>query len=432
MGLITQKKIFLKEPYFSICRYVEATLAKHGFEAWLVGGSVRDLLIEGHLSDLDYTTNATPDEVQKIFPRTVPVGIQFGTVLVLYKGQKVEVTTYRADADYEDGRRPTSVAFAKDLATDIKRRDFTINGLAYNVERAELADHCEGLHDLEKKILRTIGNPVARFQEDGLRPIRGCRIAAKLGFTIEEKTLEAMQLCVDVTKKVAPERFYDEWRKTRRMANRRAYWTNLVEAKILPAFLPHIAEAFEGDERMRLLREIDSFNPRNMAEYAGAIFHLLRIVDKEPIEKTLATTKFPTAEAKLCRSLLESPFFRLGDKPARQDFKETLAAIPALYRFSHTRFFLAMRIADMHSRDVGAAEVSDFRTCIVAHYRSIYRYHEVIDIAQLAVGGDDLKALGFFGRRIGEVLSDLLRTVMREPGANTRERLLDVARGLKD
>lgn len=432
MGLITQKKIFLKEPYFSICRYVEATLAKHGFEAWLVGGSVRDLLIEGHLSDLDYTTDATPEEVQKIFPRTVPVGIQFGTVLVLYKGQKVEVTTYRADADYEDGRRPTSVMFAKDLATDIKRRDFTINGLAYNVERAELADHCGGLNDLERKTLRTIGNPVARFQEDGLRPIRGCRIAAKLGFTIEEKTLEAMQLCVDVTKKVAPERFYDEWRKTRRMANRGVYWTHLHRAKILPVFLPHIAEAFEGDVRERLVREIDCISPRNMAEYAAAIFYLLQIEDKALLEKTLIETKFPTAEAKLCRSLLQSPFFQFSTKPTRQDFKESLAAIPALYRFSHTRFFLAMRIADMRSRDASAAEVSDFRTCVVAYYRSIYRYHEVIDIAQLAVGGDDIKALGFLGRRIGEVLSDLLRTVLREPGANNRERLLGVARGLKD
>ncbi|HNJ66421.1 MAG TPA: hypothetical protein PKW28_11035, partial [Turneriella sp.] len=316
---IIKKKIFLEEPYFSVCRFIEETLQKHGFEAWLVGGSVRDLLIAGKLSDLDYTTNATPEQVQKIFPRTVPVGIKFGTILVLYRGQKVEITTYRADADYHDGRRPSTVHYAEKLGTDIQRRDFTINGLAYNVSRAELADYCGGLEDLQAKVLRTIGDPLQRFAEDGLRPIRGCRIAAKLGFTIEPATLTAMRQCIDITAKVAPERFFDEWRKTLRMKNRRSYWHNLLEAHILPAFLPHIAQAFIGEPRDQFLREVDHLHLRSMAEYAAAVFYLLQIDDAKEREATLRETKFPTADLKLCLSLLTSPLFTLPETPGRQE-----------------------------------------------------------------------------------------------------------------
>lgn len=418
------KSIYITEPYYTVCRYIEETLAKHGHEAWLVGGSVRDLLIAGKLSDLDYTTDATPEKVQKIFPRTVPVGIKFGTILVLYKGQKVEVTTYRADADYHDGRRPSTVTYATDLATDIKRRDFTINGLAYSVTKKQLADHCGGADDLQNKILRTIGDPMQRFTEDGLRPIRGCRIAAKLGFEIEPATLTAMRHCLPITQKVAPERFYDEWRKTLHMKNRRSYWHHLLEAHILPAFLPHIAAAFVGEARDQFLREIDHLHLRTMADYAASVFFLLNIHEKEKIDGTLRDTKFPTAEMRHCQALLASPLFHLGKEHDRQTFKEALADVPRLQRLSHTRFFSSMRAAKLRTEGVLPGPVRQFREQVAMQYSSIRKSREPMDVADLAITGTDVQAAGINGRAVGETLERLRRLVLSEPRKNSRELLL--------
>ncbi len=418
------KSIYIDEPYYSVCRYIEETLARHGYEAWLVGGSVRDLLIAGRLSDLDYTTNARPEAVQKIFPRTVPVGIKFGTILVLHRGQKVEVTTYRADADYEDGRRPNTVEYADQLAVDIRRRDFTINGLAYSVTKRELADHCGGLNDLEAKLLRTIGDPMQRFGEDGLRPIRGCRIAAKLGFEIEPATLTAMRHSVAITAKVAPERFYDEWRKTLRMKNRRSYWHHLLEAHILPAFLPHIAEAFVGEPRDQFLREIDHLQLRSMGEYAAAVFFLLQIHDANKVEQTLRGTKFPTAEMKLCQSLLSSPILSLEAGFRRLDLKQSLARIAPRDRLAHTRFGLQMRAALQTSRGDLPGPVRKSREDLTALYREVRRSREPLDIADLAISGTDLQAVGLQGRAVGEALERFRQIVIEKPELNTRDTLL--------
>ena len=429
--------IRIAEPFYSVCRYIEETLAKHGHEAWLVGGSVRDLLIATRIPgakpgrfDIDYTTDATPERVQKIFPRTVPVGIKFGTILVLYKGQKVEVTTYRADADYHDGRRPSTVTYAKDLATDIKRRDFTINGLAYSVTKKQLADHCGGVDDLDAKLLRTIGDPMQRFTEDGLRPIRGCRIAAKLAFEIEPATLTAMRHCLPITQKVAPERFYDEWRKTLHMKNRRSYWHHLLEAHILPAFLPHIAAAFVGEARDQFLREIDHLHVRSMADYAASVFYLLQISGADHIDRTLKDTKFPTAEMRLCQSLLASPLFALADNVERLQLKLILAKIRKADRVAHVRFFAAMRCAEMATRGELPGPVRKIREQIFALYHSIRRSGEPLDMADLAVSGTDIQALGISGRAVGEALEKLRDAVLVQPELNVKEKLLPLTKGI--
>jgi len=422
------REIRLNEPYLSACKYVEETLAKHGYEAWLVGGSVRDLLIKGQLHDLDYTTNALPEKVQKIFPRTVPVGIKFGTILVLYKGQKIEVTTYRADADYEDGRRPNKVEYAKELATDIKRRDFTVNGLAYSVTRGDLKDHCGGLVDLENKVLRTIGDPIARFTEDGLRPIRGCRIAAKLGFEIEEGTRKAMVACVAVTARVAPERFYDEWRKTLRMRQKRAFWQNLLEAGIIGAFLPDIASAFDREHSAVLLREMDGLHMKSMAAYAASLLYLLGVTDKEIAKRTLVDTKFPTAELRLALALIETPLLKISDQPDRQKLKNHLAEIQRRDRGSHMRFFLDMGSSAMRTKGFSAEAIQTFRETCGRHYVSILRSREPMDVGDLAVNGTDIQGLGISGRAVGEILEKLRTAVIADPGANSRENLLKLAK----
>jgi tRNA nucleotidyltransferase/poly(A) polymerase len=167
------------------------TLEHHNFEAFLVGGCVRDRLLGRQSKDFDVTTNATPDEVRAIFPKTIPVGAKFGVVVVVMDGVQVEVATYRADGAYTDGRRPDEVTYSKTARRDVVRRDFTMNGLLQSAS-GQVVDFVGGKQDIEDRIIRAIGDPNRRFAEDALRMMRAVRFAAQLGFEIESKTLTAI------------------------------------------------------------------------------------------------------------------------------------------------------------------------------------------------------------------------------------------------
>lgn len=162
-------------------------LEKHNYEAYYVGGCVRDFLLERPIKDIDITTSARPEEVQKIFPKVIPVGIEHGTVIVRHQGESYEVTTYRQDGTYSDNRHPDEVTFIRNIAEDLKRRDFTINALAMS-KSGDIIDLFEGKKDVERKVIQTVGEGNKRFQEDALRIIRALRFSSQLGFEIEEKT----------------------------------------------------------------------------------------------------------------------------------------------------------------------------------------------------------------------------------------------------
>ncbi len=178
-------KIDLPEKVNKIIR----VLHSEGFEAYAVGGCVRDSILERVPEDWDITTSAMPEEVKEIFHRTIDTGIEHGTVTVRMEGESFEVTTYRIDGEYEDGRHPKEVTFTRSLKEDLRRRDFTINAMAYN-QKDGLVDIFGGLSDLEKKVIRCVGNAEERFSEDALRILRGVRFAAQLDFAIDEETKE--------------------------------------------------------------------------------------------------------------------------------------------------------------------------------------------------------------------------------------------------
>ncbi len=192
---------------------VEKTLEAAGHHAYLVGGCVRDLLRGENPKDWDLATSATPQAVQGLFRRTIPTGIQHGTVTVVHKGQHVEVTTFRAEADYVDGRRPSKVEFHTDIEADLSRRDFTINAIAYSKAREKVVDPFGGRDDLERRIIRCVRDPLERFKEDGLRPLRAVRFAAVLGFEIDPPTEAAIGQTLDVFRTVAQERVLQELTK---------------------------------------------------------------------------------------------------------------------------------------------------------------------------------------------------------------------------
>src|SRR5260370_27817929 len=186
------------------------TLRRNGYQALLVGGCVRDLLLGLEPADYDVTTDASPNQVAALFPESLAVGAQFGVILVPRDGLKVEVATFRSDAGYSDGRHPDSVVYSKAPQEDVQRRDFTINGLLMRNDTGEVLDYVDGQADLKAKIIRAIGEPDRRFKEDKLRMMRAVRFAARFGFEIEAETFRAIRRHVAEIHQVSPERLRDE------------------------------------------------------------------------------------------------------------------------------------------------------------------------------------------------------------------------------
>ena len=214
--------------------------ADSGFKAYLVGGAVRDMIMKVPAHDWDVATNATPQDVIKLFKFVVPTGIEHGTVTVHYKGNEIEVTTFRTESGYSDGRHPDSVNYAATIEEDLARRDFTMNAIAASLEDGAVVDPYGGQEDIKNKLIRTVGNAHERFMEDGLRPVRALRFAAKLGFSIEKDTYSEI-FKDEIQEKVASisiERFRDEFEKIMASPKPSVGMKLLEETGLLKIFIP--------------------------------------------------------------------------------------------------------------------------------------------------------------------------------------------------
>ena len=219
-----------------------ATLRQNGHQAYLVGGCVRDLLLGRDPSDYDISTSAYPEQVQELFPRSLAVGAKFGVILVVEDGTKVEVATFRCDVGYSDGRHPDSVIYSDSAKEDVRRRDFTINGLLMDPATREVLDFVDGRADLRAKIVRAIGDPRARFAEDKLRMMRAVRFAARFGFQVEPETLAAAQALAAKVTQVSPERIREELTKLMTEGAARLGFELLDETGQLAVVLPDVAK----------------------------------------------------------------------------------------------------------------------------------------------------------------------------------------------
>jgi poly(A) polymerase len=238
-----------------ICR----TLRAAGHQAYLVGGCVRDILLNREPADYDVATDATPDRVQQLFPRSLAIGAQFGVVIVLDDsdggdGVQVEVATFRSDVGYSDGRHPDQVVYAKSAQEDVRRRDFTINALLLDPETNEVLDFVGGREDLRSGIIRAIGQPELRFREDKLRMLRAVRFAARFGYAIEPATFEAIQKLAPEIRQVSAERIRDELTKLLTEGSARRGFELLDESRLLPELLPEIS-------RMKGVEQPPQFHP---------------------------------------------------------------------------------------------------------------------------------------------------------------------------
>jgi poly(A) polymerase len=224
------------------------TLRRSGYQALLVGGCVRDLLLGREPADYDVTTDATPEQVVSLFPESIAVGAQFGVILVPRDGLKVEVATFRSDVGYSDGRHPDSVVYSKTPQEDVQRRDFTINGLLMRHDTGEVLDFVGGQADLEAKVIRAIGEPGRRFTEDKLRMMRAVRFAARFGFEIEAETFRAIRRHVGEIHQVSPERLREELTKLLTEGAARRAFESLDETWLLQQVLPEVG-AMKGIEQ---------------------------------------------------------------------------------------------------------------------------------------------------------------------------------------
>lgn len=232
------------DPLYAAALHVARRLRQAGHEAWFVGGCVRDQLLGRPVKDWDIATSATPDEVRRTFPKVIPVGAQFGVCRVRHHGVEIEVATFRIDEGYADGRRPTAVRFAS-AREDVSRRDFTINGLLMEPDTGEIVDFVGGRADLERRLIRAIGDPEARFAEDRLRMLRAVRFAARLGFAVDPPTLAAVQRHAGAIGVVSAERIRDELLRIVTEGGAAAGLAGLRTAGLLAVLLPEVA-ALEG------------------------------------------------------------------------------------------------------------------------------------------------------------------------------------------
>lgn len=257
---IKNNEIFLPPEFLEI----RDIFLEKGFLFYLVGGGVRDQLLgqfrpdrKKDISDFDAATDAAPEEILSFYKRVIPVGIQFGTLLLLRGTMKFQVTTFRSDGVYADRRRPESVCFGRSLEEDLERRDFTVNGLAYDSIQKKIFDYHGGIEDLKGSLIRTIGNPEERFAEDALRILRACRFSAQLGFSVEEETFRAMRKHRENLRAIAQERILDEWVKIFESSFFERGMRILMTGRLLPCLSDFFKKDVPEEKIQSLLRECE-------------------------------------------------------------------------------------------------------------------------------------------------------------------------------
>ena len=419
-------------------------LKQHGYEAYMVGGCVRDELLGRKPNDYDITTSAEPSEVKDIFAKTIDTGIKHGTVTVRYNEQNYEITTYRIDGEYFDNRHPSEVSFTKSLVEDLKRRDFTINAFAYNDEEG-LLDYFDGYADLNNHIIRAVGDPNKRFQEDALRILRAVRFSAQLNFAIEQNTRKACAEEADRLASISEERIRDEIVKII-MSDHPEKLIDAYELGLTKIVLP------EFDAMMKTAQETPyhQYNvgvhtivalqnsPKDLIIRLSLLFHDVGKPKTKTIDETGKAHFFNHAVEgeKIAREILRRLKFsnKIVDTVCFLILHHSDEFIPqpkyirrAIKKITPELFpyYLEIQRADVLGQ-------SDFTQDIILRDNQTMRklYDEYIkenncfSLKDLAVHGDDLIKLNISGKEIGVILNNMLNYVVDNPANNNKEFLL--------
>ncbi|MBQ3225653.1 MAG: CCA tRNA nucleotidyltransferase [Clostridia bacterium] len=428
-------------------RFVLDTLTAAGYTAYAVGGCVRDSILGRTPGDWDITTSALPKQIKSVFPKTIDTGLAHGTVTVREGGESFEVTTYRIDGEYHDSRHPDSVTFTDNITEDLARRDFTINAMAYN-EAAGLIDPFGGEADLKKGVIRCVGEPEKRFSEDALRMLRAVRFAAQLGFHVLPETAKAMEQAKEGICSVSAERIRDELSKTVLAEDCEQAFRILYGTGILDLILPELAELFRTSQNIKYhLYDVGTHTllvtnhvPKTPALRFAALFHDLGKPEKRTVDEHFITHFKGHADVSL--RLVENILKRL-----KFDNK-TADKIKRLVKYHDREIVLTKKAVKRAVLDVGEDIFLDlldlkrgdcmgqnplhtsYRLALYDEIEQIYREckadEEAFSLSDLALGGNDLIALGYQGKAIGILLSRLLDRVLEFPEENEKEALLKI------
>lgn len=435
-------------------RKIIARLEQHGYEAYIVGGCVRDSLMGKRPSDWDICTSARAEEMMALFEdkRVIPTGIQHGTLTILAEDGAYEVTTFRIDGEYLDHRHPKSVAFTRELAEDLSRRDFTINAMAWHPERG-LIDLFGGVEDLRDRLVRAVGDPVQRFNEDGLRMLRMVRFATVLDFDYDPATYDAVRKQGHLLQYISKERIQVELNKILLAAHPARGLEDLYPLGMYPYIIPMMCHTV-GFAQRGGHHFLDVFEHSLLAvgviapELVLRLTMLLHDIGKPFVwdsSESLSYDRFDdhaAVSAKLAGKILRDLKY---DNATRKDVVELIAhhndiLLPdpvnvrrALARLGEvqTRRLVQVKVADLIAHDLAGerekilalfAEISDVIDEVVAR-------GDCTSVKALAIGGQDMMALGLSGRAIGQMLNAALELVLEKPEMNTRETLLNWVRG---
>lgn len=364
-----------------------------GYEAYCVGGAVRDLLLGITPYDYDITTSAPPEKVIELFPKNIPTGIKHGTVTVVTEGGNLEVTTYRVDGDYYDSRHPEIVCFTDSIEGDLSRRDFTVNAIAFDGEKFAAAEN--SFSDLENGIIRAVGNPEKRFAEDALRIMRCFRFSAQLGFSIEKSTLDAALKYKRALDFISAERIAEELSKT---------LLSSAPHKANPLFASEMLEfiGFESGELPNWFNEL----PKSVGIRFATAIYLLKC-DPMAISFNLKLSNKLSYEIFLAYEILCKPFCI-----SRTIAKKMLGSIDADYL---KEIFIARGV--IFGEDAAA---------VCRLIDEVLNSGEPFTLKMLAVNGSDLKELGYSGPEVGRQLDLLLDAVINDPSLNQKQTLLSI------
>lgn len=427
--------------------YIIETLMKHGYEAYAVGGCVRDTVLSRVPEDWDITTSAKPEQVKALFRYTIDTGIQHGTVTVMLEREGFEVTTYRIDGEYEDARHPKEVQFTSNLLEDLKRRDFTINAMAYN-EKDGLVDAFDGMGDLKRGIIKCVGCARERFSEDALRMLRAVRFSAQLGFAMEEQTRNAIVELAPNIAKVSAERIQVELVKLL-LSNHPQQLVTAYETGLTRVFLPefdvmmetpqnnrhhcytvgmHTIEALKhipADKVLRLtmlLHDVEKPGCRTTDEKGVDHFYGHQSKGSETAKKILRRLKFDNDTRDRVAALVmwhdDNP--ELSENAIRRAISRIgKEQYPALFQIKRADI-----LAQSEYKRSGKLVYIDSYEKI---YQEIMEKRQCLTVKELSVTGTDLIAVGMKpGKQIGDMLKQLLEIVLEDPEKNTKEQLLEL------
>lgn len=428
-------------------KYIIENLMAAGYEAYVVGGCVRDSILGRTPMDWDITTSARPEEVKKLFPRTIDTGIQHGTVTVMMDKEGFEVTTYRIDGKYEDGRHPSEVIFTPSLQEDLRRRDFTINAMAYN-EDAGLVDIFGGIEDIRRKVIRCVGNPLERFGEDALRMMRAIRFSAQLGYAIEKDTREAIRNLAPTLSLISAERIQVELVKLLESPHP-DYLRDAYELGVTKIFLPefdlcmetpqnhphhrynvgehilHTLTSIEADRVLRLsmlFHDIGKPATCTIDEQGITHFHGHNVVGERMTAQILRRLHFDNDTiTKVCKMVMYHDYGN-SVTPTMTIVRRAVNQVGEAY----FPMLFPVKRADVsgqsdYMRREKFENIRDWESL----YHQILEKQQCVSLKTLAVNGKDLIDLGVApGPELGKALQELLEYVLEHPEANTREELL--------